>query len=445
MSSSGLISATVTASAPADNAPTTKHRGHHWFQYGEALPVPSFILLFETLGANEIVSLPLKSGYGYQFTVDWGDGVIDEINTWDDPKKNHTYISAGQHTVTIDGRLEAWQYPQLSIAKTIYQTKIELSGGVVAQASTIYPQLLEVQQWGIVGFRFLQGAFRGCTNLTITATDSPDLRTVTSLAMMFQDSGVTGNFADWDTSTITNMISMFYNVPAFNSNISAWDVSNVQHFSIMFANDVLFNQDLTNWDMSSASGLGWMFYNCHDFSAGDLGGWTTSSFTQCNYMFYGCDVFNHDLSLWEMGNVNTTFEMFAHGIFNQDISGWDMTSVTDAGFMFVGNAVFNQPIGAWDTSNIQDYDGMFSGAESFNQDISNWDVSNAVTMGGMINQPVFSTANYDLLLNAWSQQALKPNVPLWVTETKYSASSQPARDVLTNPPNNWQVIDDGVV
>ena len=42
MSKAGLFSGTVTESAPADNAPTTKHKGHHWMQWGSgSLPYQS--------------------------------------------------------------------------------------------------------------------------------------------------------------------------------------------------------------------------------------------------------------------------------------------------------------------------------------------------------------------------------------------------------------------
>jgi len=166
MSKAGLFSGTVTDQAPADNAPTDKQYGHHWMQYGEGIPIPSFILLFNTGASNEAIELPLVHGYVYDFTVDWGDGQIDHITDWAQPDKIHTYATAGSHTVTIDGRLEAWQYPQLPVPLTIYQTTIELSGGEPALASTVHNELVEIKQWGSVGFRRLEGAFRGCKNLT---------------------------------------------------------------------------------------------------------------------------------------------------------------------------------------------------------------------------------------------------------------------------------------
>jgi len=451
MSKSGLFSGTVTESSPATGSLTTKHKGHHFMQWGAAIPVPSFILVFFTGGADENIELPLVHGWIYDFTVDWGDGHIDHITDWAQPEKIHTYADAGQHTVTIDGRLEAWQYPQLPVPLTLHQTTTELSGGEPALASTVHNELVEIKQWGSVGFRMLQGAFRGCKNLTITATDAPDLSTVTSLALMFQDSDVSGFFVNWDTSTITNMTSMFYNCPTFNEDISGWNVSNVTSFGIMFANDVLFNQDLSGWNMDSASYLGWMFYNCEVLSAGNLGGWTTSNFRYCNWMFYGCDAFNHDLSLWDMSGVVSISEMFAHSNYNQDISGWDVGNVTDMSWLFSANSQFNHDIGNWNTANCIDMDGVFFSATAFNYDISRWDISKVTTIGGfMADATGFSTSNYDLLLNGWSSRPVKPEDAVNNMRPSFAANytiivSQAGRDILTNAPNHWDIHDLGGV
>jgi len=397
MSSSGLISATVTASAPADNAPTTKHRGHHWFQYGEALPIPAFILLFNTDNPNDTIELPLKSGYAYDFTVDWGDGEIDHITDWAQPEKIHTYVSAGQHTVTIDGRLEAWQYPQTSQAKTEYAIRIEAEGGAPAPQSILHPELLEVQQWGVVGFRYLAGAFRGCTNLTITATDSPDLRTVTSLSFMFHDADVTGNFADWDVSTITSFTSMFFNNPNFNSNISQWNVGSGMFFVDMLAKCPMFDGNLSTWNMSSATRLDLMFWQSGNFSA--VGG----------------------------------------------IGLWDVSNVTNMYGTFLLASSFDSDVSDWQTGNVTNFNGVFYGATLFDSDVSLWDVSNGTIFTQMFKDATsFSTANYDLLLNGWSQQAVNSGMSIEFA-TQYSASSQAARDVLTNPPNSWVISDNGVV
>jgi len=55
-----------------------------------------------------------------------------------------------------------------------------------------------------------------------------------------------------------------------------------------------------------------------------------------------------------------------------------------------------------------------------------------------------STANYDAILEDWSRQTLQHNVPFSAGETKYSPSSQAARDILTNT-YHWEISDGGVL
>ena len=54
-----------------------------------------------------------------------------------------------------------------------------------------------------------------------------------------------------DTSSVTTMRYMFYEMPSFNADISNWDVSKVENFEEMFYESTSFNQDLSKWDISS--------------------------------------------------------------------------------------------------------------------------------------------------------------------------------------------------
>ncbi len=88
---------------------------------------------------------------------------------------------------------------------------------------------------------------------------------------------------------------------------------------------------------------------------------------------------------------------------------------------------------------------MFYSCSVFNSDISAWDVSSVTDMTNMLNGAnAFSTANYDLLLNAWSSLTLKPNVHFHAGDAKYTIeTSQSAHDTLTTPPNSWSITDGG--
>lgn len=73
-----------------------------------------------------------------------------------------------------------------------------------------------------------------------------------------------GDISGWDTSKVTSMSSMFFNLISMTSlDLSGWDTSNVT-------------------DMES------MFDNCGPLKSLDLSGWNTSKVTKMGRMFYGC-------------------------------------------------------------------------------------------------------------------------------------------------------------
>ena len=62
-------------------------------------------------------------------------------------------------------------------------------------------------------------------------------------------------------------------------------------------------------------------------------------------------------------------------VFNCDISKWDVRKVETMSFMFHGAKKFNQPIGKWQTDSLTSMHHMFWFAEDFNQDIHKWNVN----------------------------------------------------------------------
>jgi len=118
--------------------------------------------------------------------------------------------------------------------------------------------------------------------------------------------------------------------------------------------------------------LSWMFYNAQIFNQ-DLSSWDVSSVTDMAGMFAIAYVFNGDISGWDVSSVVDMNTMFMHAEdFNQDIGSWDVSNVTSMSWMFQDNPDFNQNIGSWDVSNVTDMSWMFDQATSFNQDISGW-------------------------------------------------------------------------
>ena len=56
------------------------------------------------------VKLPLESAGTYSFTVNWGDGNTNYINTWNQTEVNHTYASSGKYALTINGTIVGWRF-----------------------------------------------------------------------------------------------------------------------------------------------------------------------------------------------------------------------------------------------------------------------------------------------------------------------------------------------
>ena len=107
------------------------------------------------------------------------------------------------------------------------------------------------------------------------------------LNQLLEERGNEGDFNDIDTSKITDMSDLFYDLTDFNGNISQWDVSNVTNMSSMFYKCKSFNKDISNWDVSNVTNMYSMFRVCRSFNQ-DISSWDVSK-----VMFKHSNVFNN--------------------------------------------------------------------------------------------------------------------------------------------------------
>jgi surface protein len=201
-------------------------------------------------------------GDGYNFTIDWGDGTIEENQT---KGKTHTYDVAGTYTIKITG-----QFPRLYFS-SVY-------------SGYDNDKILSVEQWGNNIWQSMERAFYYADNVVFNATDIPDLSQVTSVSGMFRGSEFfNSNISDWDVSNVTDMSYMFSDATAFNQDISQWTVSNVTDMSYMFSDATAFNKNISGWNVSNVTNMRNSFSKAITFNQ-DLSGWDVSNVTDIYYM-----------------------------------------------------------------------------------------------------------------------------------------------------------------
>lgn len=252
-------------------------------------------------------------------------------------------------------------------------------------------RILEVEQWGNIQWTSMYSAFTNCRNLKITATDTPNLTSVTDASYMFYKIHaltVSTSIANWNVSTIKNFKGMFGGVG--NSNVDT------------------FNPPISNWNISSAENLSQMFEGRQVFNQ-NLNGWNTSNVTNMSYLFQGTKAFNQPLNSWNTSMVTNMSGMFNNAIFNQSINNWNVSNVTDISNMFHDADYFNQPLSSWNTSNVQNMTAIFAGADSFNQDLGSWNLASVTSASLALSGTSINCVNYSYTLAGWAQNPNTPN------------------------------------
>ena len=188
------------------------------------------------------ITIP-TTGTGYDYTVDWGDGTTNSNVTGN---ITHTYAEVGTYTVSISG-----DFPRIFFNNYF-------GNSILGDEEKI----LTVEQWGDISWTSMERAFAGCKNLTVPATDAPDLTQVTNLNSMFLlASSFNQPINHWNVSGIKIMDRMFYIATGFDQPLDNWDVSNVTNMRDMFVAAYSFNQPLDQWGISSVTSMIRIFEN----------------------------------------------------------------------------------------------------------------------------------------------------------------------------------------
>ena len=216
------------------------------------------------------------------------------------------------------------------------------------------------------------------------------------------------------------------------------------YFNFQGSNDKI--QSVEQWGDIEWTNMNNAFWGCSNLQINATDVPDLQKVTDLSGMFAAAKSMNAPLNGWNVSSIVNMRSMFEYASsFNQPLNDWDVSQVTTMLGMFNGATAFNQSLATWNVSNVTNMGNMFQNATAFNQSLATWNVSNVTNMGSMLNYTALSVDNYSNTLDFWSKLALKPNVSLNALGVKYSDCVQPQRNVLTNAPNAWTIIDDGSV
>jgi len=344
--------------------------------------------------------IPTVSTGTYNFVVSWGDGTSSTITTWNDGALTHTYSIAGSYEVDIVGTITGWQFNN-----SLDRLKIT-----------------EIERWGDLALTSLAGAFYGCANMLITATDTLNTSGTTTFADLFR--GCTAlttvpSIGTWDTNQVTTMSSTFQSCTNFNSSVNGWEVSAVTNFNGTFSGCTNFNQSLNSWNVSAATSMSSMFENCTNFN-GNITSWVTSSLTNMSTMFRSCAAFNQDIGSWDVADVTNLSNTFQSCVaFNQSLNSWNVAKVTNMNDTFNGCTVFNGNITGWTTTVLNTMIRTFNACPAFNRDISGWDVADVTNF----TQTFAGCTIFNQSLNSWSTGLATSMAGMFQNCTAYNQAS----------------------
>ena len=182
---------------------------------GSAAGLTGFVSVWATTGALETITIPTQNIGTFNAGVDWGDGTIETITTYNG--FSHEYAAIGDHTISITGT-----FPNIYFNNGGDKLKIK-----------------KVLNLGAVGWTRLNNAFFGCTNLTEFTAGSTDTANTSTMQTMFLNcSGLTSlDVSTFDTSSVGNISYMFQGCSGLTSlDLSAFDTSSVATMLRMFNN-----------------------------------------------------------------------------------------------------------------------------------------------------------------------------------------------------------------
>ena len=248
---------------------------------------------------------------------------------------------------------------------------------------------LDLSGWDATSATTTRYMFNRCPKLaTIVGTKNLVKNNVTMTDYMFYNCNAltSVDMSGWDTSNVTSMTNMFSSCKALTSlDVSSWDTSNVTDMSrlfevcsnlssitgisnlntskvtdmrFMFYNVALTSLDLTNWEVRNVTSMYYMFGNSKSLTSLDLSNWNTSSLTDLGYMFSADSALQRlDLSTWNLRGDYNCYAAFSGctSLTYLNVSTWDTSQVEGSNVMFENIPILTAEQWGYDGTNYNKF------------------------------------------------------------------------------------------
>lgn len=386
----------------------------------------ALVTVWRTTTFDESIVLPFDGVNN--FNVDWGDGNVELVTT---ANPTHEYAEFGDHIVVCLGVATAYG-----------------STSAVNQSKCI-----DIIQFGSMSILNWNSGFMSSSVTNVTATDG--FSGAESTYQMFSSCSdlLSIDLSNCSNPTLTDSSFMFDASPnVISINLNGWgsNVLNITAGMFRGCSDLIV-LDVGSFNMSGCLSTLQMFRDCTSITTLDVSSFDTSLVANMSEMFENCEsIVTLDLSGFDTSSVDLMKEMFNDCTLLEDldVSTWNTALVTNMATMFRDCVNLNNTdFSSWNTGLVLRTDTMFFACTSItNVDVSNFDMSSVTNAASMFGSSALSDANYDLILIAWSIQTLTSGIGISFGSAQYSAgAAATARDVLTDPPNNWVISDGGPV
>lgn len=245
-----------------------------------------------------------------------------------DPTQSYTNMPAGATWTRVSSSPNVWDYHSDALGCGEFDSSNAASGGEYGHFWQNETGSIQVIAANLAGVTTCERMFRGISRLR-SVENVVRTQRVTTTASMFASSGL-NSLEAFDTGSVTNMNSMFYNCQ-YLASVPLLDTRNVVSMEAMFSKSAATT--IPAFNTANVTNMCQMFYDCHDLRT---------------------------LPLLNTAKVTNMSSMFYHCIDLQSVPLFDMSAVEDASYMFRycwGLAT----VPLFDLSNVKYMQGMFAG------------------------------------------------------------------------------------